>query len=74
GVTCMSHGQASSGPLSTVSKEQGKEMEANFFYDNENVDSPGGHGDHVDPTHLDAEVGILIAENGISACAVIKLE
>ncbi|GKD19888.1 uncharacterized protein Tco_1209046, partial [Tanacetum coccineum] len=34
-------------------KNKGKEMEANFVYDNENVDSPGGHGDHVDPTHLD---------------------
>nr|GEV66582.1 uncharacterized protein [Tanacetum cinerariifolium] len=33
--------------------EKGKEVEANFVYDNENVDSPGGHGDHVDPTHLD---------------------
>ncbi|GJS30351.1 uncharacterized protein Tco_0490971 [Tanacetum coccineum] len=34
-------------------KNKGKEVEANFVYDNENVDSLGGHGDHVDPTHLD---------------------
>nr|GEW87091.1 putative RNA-directed DNA polymerase [Tanacetum cinerariifolium] len=26
--------------------EKGKDVEANFVYDNENVDSPDGHGDH----------------------------